>query len=718
MRLSALALKNFQKNPLSYKVQSHIRLDFVYFHKYLHCYYLQLYLGGILIYHLNTYLMRLANLITLLLLLASPREMFSQYAPAEPMVFGKIPPEQLQMKTFDPDTTADAVVLCNYGQANIENPPGSIRLRWEHQKRIKILKKAGFSYANIQIPFYSYNKAEEFFFDKATIYLPSGEVVKLTKKDVFIEKLSDKHSVAKLVFPKLEEGCVIEYSYFINSESIHELREWYFQEDIPVLWSEIRVDFPEFLHYIFLFQGNKGMEKTEDKDGIAHYESNHGSFIISPRRYAMQNAPALKEEAYITTMSDYLARIRFQLDEVHQPDGRVEKVLTDWNNMQRELEYASVFGEQFLKKGNHKKMVEEIMPMVANLPTNLEKAKFLYHYLNTSIEWNGNYSAATSLKKLDEIYDHRKANSCELNMMMYVLLREAGIPAFPVLTSTRTHGQVYEQYPILDQFNHMMLVSVIDGNQLFLDLSDPLRPMGYPKVNALNDKGLMLKIGEGNPLWIDIVPPKDGIDILLYQVKLDEEGTLTGSIVGAHKGYNAIPEREDFIKDSTGMHWKERLAKRFPDAEIKSVHVGNLKELDKTFTDTIQVSIPNAAQVAGDFMYLPPTLWSSFSENFFKMKQRNYPVDIPYPFQEQFIMKLKIPDGYAIESLPSTVNKSLPGNGGSFTFATNINDRQVQISARFNITKLQYAPEEYPALKELFDQVITKYGEQIVLKKV
>lgn len=661
--------------------------------------------------------MRLVILFTLLLLLALPKYTFSQYAPAAPMVFGKIPPEQLQMKTFDPDTTAAAVVLCNYGQAIIENPPGSIRLRWEHQKRIKILKKAGFSYADIQIPFYSHNKTEEFFFDKAAIYLPNGEVVKLTKKDVFVEKLSEKTSVAKMVFPKLEEGCIIEYSYFINSTSIHELREWYFQEDIPVLWSEIRVDFPEFLNYIFLFQGNKGMEKTAEKDGVAYYESDHGSFILSPRRYAMQNAPALKEEGYITTMDDYLARIRFQLDEVRHTDGRVEKVLTDWKNLQRELENASVFGEQFLKKGNYKKMVEEVMPMVANLPTQLEKAKFLYHYLNTSIEWNGNFSAFTNLKKLDEIYAYKKANSCELNMMMYVLLREAGIPAYPILTSTRSHGLVYEQYPILDQFNHMMLLTDIDGNRMFLDVSDPLRPMGYPKVNALNGRGLLFKFNEEEPTWIDITPPKDGVDILVYQMQLDEEGTMTGTIIGAHKGYNAIPERDDFMNDSTGLHWKKRLVKRFPDAEIKSARYGNLMELDKTFTDTIQVSIPNAAQVAGDLMYLPPILWSSFSENIFKMKERYYPVNIPYPFQEQFVMKLKLPAGYTVESLPSTLNKALPANGGSFFFATNINENQVQISGRFNITKLEFSPAEYPALKELFDQVISKYSEQIVLKK-
>ncbi len=661
--------------------------------------------------------MRLVYLLAVLLVACFTLPLFSQETPP-PMVFGKIPPVHLEMRQFEADTNATAVVLCNYGQANIENPPGSFRLRWEHQKRIKILKKEGFDYTNISIPFYSYNKTEEFFFDKAAVYLPDGQVIKLTKKDVFVEKQNDKVSVAKLVFPKIEEGCIIEYAYFINSQTIHELREWYFQEDIPVLWSEIRADFPKFLDYIFLFQGNDNMEKVEDKDGVVRYESDHGSFIFSPKRYVMKNAPALKEEGFITTMSDYLARIRFQLSEVRYPDGRVEKVLTNWKGLQDEIEHSSAFGEQFLKKSNYKKMVDEVLPLASQLSSNMEKVKFFYDYLNDNMAWTGNFSAFTRQKKLDEIFESKKANSGELNLMLFVLLREAGITAFPVLTSTRSHGRIYEQYPILDQFDHILVLAVVDGTRLLLDVSDPLRPMGYPSIQALNGRGLMLKIGSGDPSWMDITASKDAIDVLACEMALDGEGNMKGIIVGVHKGYSAMPERRYFSKDSTGSHWKERLLERFPYTTIESARSANIDALDKTFLDTVVVSIPSAAQVSGDFMYLPPIIWTSFNENVFKMKERNYPVDIPYPFQEQLVLKLTMPEGYVVESLPENLNNSLPANGGNFFFATSTNNNQVQVSARLNISKLRFTPAEYAALKELFGQVVSKYGEQIVLKRL
>ncbi|MBI1224959.1 MAG: DUF3857 domain-containing protein [Bacteroidetes bacterium] len=662
--------------------------------------------------------MRLGYLLTAILAFCSARLVFSQQLPKPPMYFGNIPEEQLKMTIFEQDTAASAVVLCNYGQANVEDPPGSIRLRWEHQKRIKILKKEGYDYANITIPFFSYNKTEEFFFDKAAVYLPDGQVIKLTKKDVFVEKLSDRMSVAKIIFPKLEVGCVIEYAYFINSSSVHELRDWYFQEDIPVLWSEIRVDFPEYLHYVYFFQGNDNMEKQEEGNGVVNYRGSHGSFIMSPRRYVMIDAPGLKEEGFVTTMNDYLARIRFQLSEVRHRDGRVEKVLTNWKELQSELEHASVFGEQFLKKSNYKKLVEGLAPLAADLPTKMEKIQFFYNYLTLNVDWNGNYSAFTQLKKLDEIFDTRKANSAELNLMLYVLLREADITAYPVLTSTRSHGRIYEDYPIIDQFNHLMLLAVVDGNSILLDATEPLRPPGYPSTQALNGRGLMLNIAKDEPSWMNIAAPKDGMDILLFDMALTEDGTLNGTISGMHKGYNAIPERRGFLSDSMAAHWKKRLIEKFPDTEIGVASFGNLTILDKPFYDTLQISIPNAAQVSGDMMYLPSVIWTSFRENMFKMKERNYPVDIPFLFQEQLMFRLTLPDGYRVESMPEAVNKSLPGSGGSFFFATSQIEQKVQVSSRLNISKLRFMPDEYAALKEFFDLAIAKFDEQLVIKKM
>ena len=633
------------------------------------------------------------------------------------MLFGKIPDEDLKMTSFEADTSAAALVLYNYGKAEIENPSGSIYLRWEHHKRIKILKKQGFGYGNISIPFYSFNKREEFFFDKADVCLPNGDKIKLNKKQVFIEKVNDYWSVARFTFPQMEEGCVIEYSYFINSQNITELREWYFQEDIPVRWSELRVKFPQFLIYVYLFQGNEGMTKVEEKDGETIYKGKNGICRLSDGRFIMQDAPALRPEAFITTMDDYLAKIKFQLSEVHYPDGRKDKVMTSWKVFENDIDHAPYFGEQFLKKQNYKKMVEKLLPQVEQFSTESEKALFLYNYLATNLKWNGGFSVFTRSEKLDDIFETGEGSSAELNMMLYVLLREAGITAYPLLVSTRSHGKMYEEYPILDQFNHLMVLALPDANRTILDVAGPFHPPGYPAIDALNSRALMLR-PEGTPSWMNIQAPADGADIYACELDLSEDGTLSGVLKGAYRGYNAIPERRHYEKDAAGVHWKDRLVKKYPDISVDSVRFSALSQVAETFLDTVYLHIPNAAQVSGGFIYLSPVLHSGFDENIFKMQERNYPVDVPYPILEQHILKLNLPEGFQVEALPEPASFSLPGNGGSFRFAVEEKTPgELSLIARLQVSQLKFMQEEYPNVKELFDLVVEKFGEQIVLKK-
>ena len=60
-----------------------------------------------------------------------------------PVTYGKVPLEDLKMTVYDSDTTAPAVVLCDYGFFDKERFDFVTRLL-----RIKILRKEGFPYAD------------------------------------------------------------------------------------------------------------------------------------------------------------------------------------------------------------------------------------------------------------------------------------------------------------------------------------------------------------------------------------------------------------------------------------------------------------------------------------------------------------------------------------------------------------------------------------------
>lgn len=634
-----------------------------------------------------------------------------------PVKFGKVSKKDLAMTVYEQDSTAEAVVLCDYAFAHVRLFDNASLLETDYFRRLKILKRTAFDYGDISIPFYSYKNNEKFIFIQAMIHLPNGESIKVKAKDVFIEEMSQYWSRATFSFPGMEEGCIIEYNYSIQSKSLFELANWFFQEEIPVRYSQLEVNFPETMAYSYLFQGNESMTREEDEKGNQIFTGKNGKITLESRKYTMENAPAMKPEGYITTMDDYRARIRFQLAEVKYSDGRIDKIMDTWKNAKNDLDHHPYFGEQYLKKSKYKDITERVVPLTNGLSTEKEKANFFYDFMLKNFTWNGNYRMGTRTEKLKDIFPLGKGSSGEINLMLLTMLRSAGLEAYPIITSTRSHGKMYEDYPLTDQFNHTMVYATIDGETVIMDAIDPLMPMGYPSPMALNGRGVVIR-DKGTPEWVDIVPPKNANDIFMFKMEMDETGTCTGTFNGAYKGYNAIPERSQHLKNKDGSHWVERLSERFAEVQINNVRNGELENINATFFDTLDLKIENAAQFAGDFIYVSPVIYSAFLENPFKQKERNYPVDIPYPFGEQYFLELKIPDGYEIEELPKSASFSLPGNGGVFRFIVSEKEPGlISVNARFLMRQLKFYPQQYDGVKELFDLVAEKCGEQIVLRK-
>jgi hypothetical protein len=67
--------------------------------------------------------------------------------------------------------------------------------------------------------------------------------------------------------------------------------------------------------------------------------------------------------------------------------------------------------------------------------------------------------------------------------------------------------------------------------------------------------------------------------------------------------------------------------------------------------------------------------------------------------------------------MPKSVSYRLPDNSVSISYALETSDNAIRILYRRNINKLVFLPTEYKDLKEIYDQMIKKHAEQIILKK-
>jgi hypothetical protein len=612
--------------------------------------------------------------------------------------YGRISDEDLKMTVYAPDSSADAVVLAAKGRLSVEYNFDGFKLHRHVLRRVKLLKKSSFdSEGNIAIRYRSGDNFEDIWKLSAAVTQPDGTRQELTKKDFFNEKTSAQITTRKFAFPNLQEGSIIEYEFeMITKNRLTTLYDWYFQENIPVRHSELWLSFPSLLTYTFLFKGQETLKKD---------------FSIG-KLYA-DTLPALRPEAYITTMNDYLTQITFQLSKITQNSGETEDRLSTWDIVARELWTNPGMGEHFNVRGNYIDVWRAVKPLLATAQSDDEKIKIVYDFLSKNM--NSEVLSAFSNASPNEAFKKRKGNSGVVNMMLLACLSEAGVKASPILISTRDNGKPITIYSIVDQFDHLACYIDRGDKSLIVDVGNEYRPVGMPRIQALNGQGWILDLNK--PRWVPIVAPLS-TEASLATFKLNEEGTLTGSIVSSFQGYVAVNERTAAAKDDNSHATvKKALAKDFPDIKIENIAITNLNNIAEPFKRTVNCVIPSAATTTGKLIYIKPTLKTGFDENPFKQANRNYPVEFSHPLRNNFSLNLTIPDGYVVEELPKSIRMELGNDGGTFQYASSVKDNVVQLVMKIQIDQLRFEPDDYDLVKAFFGQIATKSAEQIVLKK-
>ena len=128
--------------------------------------------------------------------------------------FGEIDKSDLEMTVYEPDSSASAVVLYDYGHSyfKFNKQDYNLQLTFKTHVRIKILKKDGLSRGTFEINLYERGRSEEEITRAKgyTFNLENGKVVKskLKKSNRFIEKIDSRNKKVTYTFPDVKVGSV------------------------------------------------------------------------------------------------------------------------------------------------------------------------------------------------------------------------------------------------------------------------------------------------------------------------------------------------------------------------------------------------------------------------------------------------------------------------------------------------------------------------------
>ncbi|MGF1669091.1 MAG: DUF3857 domain-containing protein [Balneolaceae bacterium] len=642
-------------------------------------------------------------------------------AQSSPEKYGNISEDHLKIDSVPFDSIASAVILFDFGDVWFDS---QLNLNFKRHKRIKILNESGFDQANISIGYYSKNRLERIRRIKAqTINATEDggyEVIEVDKRSFFDEDIDGDHKRLKFSFPAVRPGSIIEYEYEMQSKSPHLMPHWHFQDTEPTLYSEFNFEIPELLRYRILSEGSTQYYKRHTETSVTNFSPNipgymaGGSILLNTtaNHYSMKNIKALREEPYMRSVTDYLAKIRFQFAEIHYPNGQIEPVISTWEKVADELDDLMLFGKAIQSNRRFRTILEEI----PGYPAEDELADLIaiYDHLKNSMNWDGTLRIIAS-DRLDRIFERKAGSSADINLLLFALLNEAGINVKPVLTSTRSNGSIWKSNPFIDQFNYVMVLAEIDGERYLLDATDPDRPYTVLPGRVLNSEGWIVQkeITE----WILINNDTQHVKNVAIKGSLLENGEIMIDFQSNDTGYYDLNYRKELKNyDSKADFLRDVVFKDLSDFVVEDLEI--TYDDDKArFTKSGKLKIENITENFNDLLFLNPLFLNSLQENPLKNPDRQFPVDFGFENSFTYTLHLQIPDGYLVEDLPANKILRSPDNSLEIRRICQVQESDIQFLFSFKLRKSIFSDVEYDMLREFFNQYYALQQDQIVLKK-
>ena len=595
----------------------------------------------------------------------------------------------LVTNTFAADTTANAIIIHEVGTSYVDE--NSFRLKTKIKRKIKILTKEGFEKANHEVVLYDNDKGRKESIDdvKATVYNMTDnqvETSKLTKSDVFEIPEGDHYMRVKFAFPNVKIGSVIVYSYTIESPFMYKYHGWNFQSDIPKLYSEYNASIPgNWEYHMKLVGGQKLTTNTSEIKKDCLVAGNGASAHCANYHYVMTNIPAFLDEDYMTTRRNYLARIEYELKTFTGFDGSVDHITKSWKDADSELKKDKNIGRQLAKSGFLKDILDDA---ILNEPNELERAKKVYQFVQRNYTWNDEYNIFNDVSVKDLI-DERSGCVSEINILLHNLLEIANIKVKPILMSTRNNGLPTKLFPVMSEFNYLIVKAQIDGKNYMLDATDKLLPFGTLPFRCLNQYGRVLDFDKGSQ-WITIESVAD--NHLVYRSLLElKDDQLVGHIDVNSSGYNALMLTKKYIGSQSD--YLEGFESKYPGIEFDSHELTDDLNSTETYKERFDVAFD--VQSTGSTYYINPFLFKFFESNPLKLQERSYPIDFGYTDLFNYTVQLKFYEHYEMVEAPKNRTIALPNNSGLLNFMSTVQDNSVILVFKFDFRQAIYGPEFY-----------------------
>jgi len=424
--------------------------------------------------------------------------------------------------------------------------------------------------------------------------------------------------------------------------------------------------------------------------------------------WTMKDIAAFKSESFTNSPVDYLDKIEFVLAQTYNGEDLSDRGTT-WEKVTEQLLEAPYFGLAI--DNDHSDNLFNTADRVTAHSTNRENsAHELYYYVRD------NFTCIPD----DEIYlgsdlwtinKKKKGNVAEINLLLTALLRQKGIPADPVILSTRENGKISADYPLLDKMNYVICMARLGSDTLYLDATRPELGFGNLSIDCYNGYARIIsRNGTAVYFYPEKIKEQKSTSVIIFN---DQNGKLNGSFATTEGVFGSERLRQEIKSDGQKRYFDDITSGFTTEINISNTGIDSLENPEFPATLHFQFKIP----ADDDIIYFNPILESEYYKNPFGSVERKLPVTLPFPIDDIYTLNMEIPNGYTVDELPKSAKVSYNGDEGSFEYIIQKEENRIQFRSRIKLNEMVFAADDYNSLRDFFAFVIKKYNEQIVFRK-
>ena len=364
-----------------------------------------------------------------------------------------------------------------------------------------------------------------------------------------------------------------------------------------------------------------------------------------------------------------------------------------------------------------------LQDVTADCRTDFDKLRVLYRLLRDKTRYVAIELGTGKLKPIAaEDVDRNGFGDCKaLSNYLQAMLKSVGVRSVYYPVSTRSKDMM-PGFPSLGQMDHVMLAVPLKeyGDTVFVECTNPRVPLGYRHDRVAGHEILLVEEDGGKLVRVGDYPDSLSRRTHMTEVALAADGSA----------YVKVRNRYflDFAEKYFGWEgFKQEKRMKMLTSGLK-LHPEDVR-IDAV-SDNFEGYVPGRqfcpekvidysfrtlryARVEGNRLFVP---MNPVNKGLLTQKgARVNDIVIPEGYTVSDTIRVSIPDGYAVESLPAPVSVDSPW--AEFRSSAKHDDGTVSVVQSLRFKPCRSAPDTYPAFRDLARKVNRCYDATIVLTR-